>query len=216
MSFRISRSILILAVALTAARPAFAGPPLLCHPYDIASARSLPWGGGGWMETRPDYDVSHLAADTLALLTPSTPVVVRMETLRRAAIYASRDGGIAAQLLYRLTARIRAADTNHQPDALAWLDAAYLIEALRQIGYLGGSAQFRDTATRMADLVKDLDGRSMIQKATILRPGDPGVEFAAALIAADKDRALYLEHAKKARAGAASDALVARNISMVQ
>lgn len=201
-----------LAAALVAfASPVFAGPPLLCHPFDIGSATSLPWGGGsGWSQTRPDYDLSHLTADTTTLLTTAQPIVVHMETLRRAAIYASQDRAVAAQLLARVTERTR------NGDASAWLDAAYLAEALRQIGMLGQSAPFRASAPQMAELVKNVDGLGMIDKALLLRPDDPGLEFAAALINADKNRAQYLEHAKRARAGAARDALVARNIAMVQ
>jgi hypothetical protein len=200
------------AVALAAfAAPVFAGPPLLCHPFNIGSATSLPWGTGtAWLETAPGYDVSHLTGDTIALLTPSTPVVVRMETLRRAAIYASRDRAVAVQLLTRLTER------THTRDAHAWLDAAYYTEALRQIGHLGQIAEFRDSAAQMTAIVKDVDGVAMIDKAILLGGDEPGTEFAAALINADRNRAAYLEHAQRARAGAARDALVARNIGMVQ
>ena len=199
-------------VALAAlARPAFAGPPLLCHPFDIGSARSLPWGAaGGWLQTASGYDLSHLATDTTALLTPDTPVVVRMETLRRAAIYASHDPAIAGAVLSRLTGR------THTRDASAWLDAAYFTEALRQIGRLGQSGPFRDSAPQIAAIVKDVDGLTLLDKALLLRPGDPGMEFAAALINADRNRAAYSEHAQRARAGAAADPLVARNLGMVQ
>jgi len=211
---RPSRSFLVVtfAVALAAlARPVFAGPPLLCHPFDIGSARSLPWGTtGDWSQGSPDYDLSHLTADTTALLTATTPVVVRMETLRRAAIYASRDRAIAANLLSRLSERTRGGD------AYAWFDAAYLTETLRQIGALSYSGPFRDSAPQMAALVKDVDGLAMIDKALLLRPEDAGLEFAAALINADKNRAAYTDHARRARAGAARDELVARNIGMVQ
>ena len=207
---------LLLVVGFTVAlaslaSPAFAGPPLLCHPFDIGSARSLPWGtGGGWLQAAPDYAVSLLTADTTALLAPDTPVVVRMETLRRAAIYASHDRAVAAQLLSRLTERMQSRD------AYAWLDAAYLTEALRQIGRLGPSGPFHDSAAQIAEVVKDVDGIGMIDKALLLKPDDPGLEFAAALIDADRNRAGYLQHAQRARAGAARDPLVARNIAMVQ
>jgi hypothetical protein len=205
------RCLLVATTVLALATPVFAGPPLLCHPFDIGSARSLPWGTGtAWLETAPGYDVSHLTADTVALLTPAMPVVVRMETLRRAAIYASRDRAVAAQLLTRLTERTRTRDAN------AWLDAAYLTEALRQIGRLGQTGAFRDSAPQMAAIVKDIDGIAMIDKALLLDAGDPALEFAAALINADRNRPAYLAHAQRARAGAARDALVARNIGMVQ
>jgi hypothetical protein len=210
-----SSLVVVFAAALAApaalASPAFAGPPLLCHPFDIGSARSLPWGNGsGWLQPAPDYDLSHLAADTTALLTEATPVVVRMETLRRAAIYASRDRAVAAQLVSRLTERTR------RSDAYAWLDAAYLTEALRQISALGQSGPFRDSAPQMRQIVSAIDGVAMMDKALLLSPDDPGLEFAAALINADKNRAAYLEHAKRARAGAARDDLVARNLAMIQ
>src|SRR5688572_20275282 len=94
---------LIVVGLLSGAQPALAGPPLLCHPFDIGSARSLPWNDtAAWWNGRSDYDVRNLVADTQALLTPATPVIVRMETLRRAAIYASRDARVAAQLLKTL------------------------------------------------------------------------------------------------------------------
>jgi len=135
-----------------------------------------------WSQPRADYDVAHLTADTTALLVPATPVVARMETLRRAVIYASLDKAAAAQLLSRLTERARI------NDAYAWLDAAYLTEAMRQIGRLGQSAAFRDSAPWVAELVRIVDGLAMIDKALLLKPDDAGLEFAAALIHADKNR----------------------------
>ena len=108
---------IVLGIVATAT-PALAGPPLLCHPYDIGSARSLPWNdAAGWTGTRADYTLGNLVADTEALLTPSTPVVVRMETLRRAAIYASMDAAVAKQLVTRLNARVDAAEAAGHPDA---------------------------------------------------------------------------------------------------
>src|SRR5471030_2220606 len=102
------RPLLVAMAALAAvllARPALAGPPLLCFPFDIGSARSLPMGHGGWHATDPTYDVSRLVPDTLALLTPTAPVMVRMETIRRATIYASAHPTLAAQLMTELRTR---------------------------------------------------------------------------------------------------------------
>src|SRR3954468_20071526 len=92
LMIRHTRPMLAAVVALSAillSRPAFAGPPLLCFPFDIGTAHSLPMGKGDWRATDPKYDVSHLVTDTLALLVPSAPLTVRMETIRRATIYAS-------------------------------------------------------------------------------------------------------------------------------
>src|SRR5436190_2188870 len=124
-----------LAAALLVASTAYAGPPLLCHPYDIGAARSLPWSGASsWFDGDPAYDLQHVVSDTEALLTAATPVVVRMETLRRAAIYASSDAALAGRLLVRLVARAEAA--NGQRDALLWLDAAYVAGAFREMTML--------------------------------------------------------------------------------
>lgn len=195
------------------ASPAVAGPPLLCHPFDIGSARSLPWdGSSSWHQGQAGYKLSNLVADTEALLTRDTPVIVRMETLRRASIYASADAHVAGQLLGRLAARVDEADRTGRPDPLALLDAAYVIEALRQITHVDYVKQFEGRAAALRELVAGKDGYAMVKKGVDLRPGDASFEFAAALMAAGKDRAAYAAHAKKARSGAPRDALLARNI----
>src|SRR5256885_15834197 len=98
------------ALALSVAVPALAGPPLLSHPCDIGSATSLPWDGTtGWSQGRGDYPITQLVADTEAILRPGTPVLVRMETLRRAAIYASQDPAVASALVEKLSLKARGA-----------------------------------------------------------------------------------------------------------
>jgi hypothetical protein len=193
--------------------PAVAGPPLLCHPFDIGGARSLPWNASGsWQGGLRDYPLGNLVADTTAILTPATPVIVRIETLRRAAIYASRDAQVAARLFTDLTNKARAAEQAGHPDALAYLDAAYYVEALRQISELAGVAAFRERAPLLRALVQGTDGYALATKSIAARPGDPAIQFTAALIASDRHRDRYAAHAEKARAGANQDALLARNI----
>ena len=203
----------VLAAIITAT-PAFAGPPLLCHPFEIGTARSLPWDGN-WSQGQADYKIANLIGDTEALLTPSTPVVVRMETLRRAALYASTNAQVANQLLSRLLARVEAAETAGRPDAMALLDAAYVAEAFREIASLSG-ADFAIRAEGARATLGRADGYTLISRSISARPDDAGLQFAAALIAADKNRGRYTDHAAKARAGAARDPLVARNLSHVQ
>ena len=117
-----SSSIFVLLVTLIAGR-AVAGPPIVCHAIDIGSASSLPWStAASWNGALSSYDVSKLSNDTLALLTPSTPAEVRMETLRRAAIYAMRSPAAGDDLARRLFAR------------RSWFEAGYFIEALREAG----------------------------------------------------------------------------------
>lgn len=198
-------------LSLVFASPALAGPPLLCHPFEIGAARSLPWdGSSSWFHTRADYNLANLVADTEALLTSSTPVVVRMETIRRAAIYATSDRAVATTLLTRLEARARA-----NGDALASLDAALLTETFRQLAALTHSAALRERAAVAKTVVGARDGRALMEKAIAARPSDAAVQFAAALMMADKDRRAYEDHARKARAGAGSDGLLARNLAHI-
>jgi hypothetical protein len=214
-SFRTTVFAAIAALAL--ASSALAGPPLLCHPYEIGGAKSLPWSGEkSWFEGRPDYQVANLVGDTEALLTPSTPVIVRMETLRRAAIYASTDPIIANALLKRFIVRAEVSEKSGQPDALAYLDAAYLAGAFNELTMLAREKQWEARAAAARQAKGALDAYALIQKSVALRPGDPAIQFAAALIASDDHRGEYAVHASKARAGADADLLLARNIDHVQ
>ena len=176
---------LLVVAALATARPAQAGPPLLCHPFDIGSAASLPWNGtSSWFDGKTDYRLSNLVSDTEALLAPSTPVVVRMETLRRAAIYASHDPKVASALLDRLSAKAQLATSSTRPDALALLDVAYVTEALRQITQIGGVTGYKDRVPAIVELVRTRDGWSQMKASLAASPDDPALQFAAALIAA--------------------------------
>jgi hypothetical protein len=208
-AFRLLR---ITGLVLAIATPVLAGPPLLCHPFDIGTAHSLPWdGSNGWSQGRANYPIKQLVADTEALLQAGTPVVVRMETLRRAAIYASQDPAVASALVERLAEKARPSATGSE--GLAALDAAYLVEALHQITMLGQSAEFRD---RIPGVVRALSGRDaapLLDRAVRARPSDPAVAFAAALIAMDTDKHAAEAYAARARAGSSQDALLARNLS---
>jgi hypothetical protein len=200
---------------------ALAGPPLLCHPFEIETARSLPWDAApGWMGRPGVVELKTLVADTEALLTADAPIVVRMETLRRAAIYAGRDEQVAAQLLARLRARAEAAGKNGQPDALAMFDAGYLIETYREIGKTSRYGEDDRIpgwkAKEVGSLVANLDGTALVQRSLAARAGDPAIELASALIAASSNRkADYTQHARRARAGATKDALLARNLGLI-
>ncbi len=210
---------LVLAGALLFAAPAFAGPPLLCHPFDIAGARSLPWGEG-WNRVDPGYDRARLVADTEALLAPRTPVIVRMETLRRAAIYASANGPVLRALARRLDARIAAA-RDPQGKALALFDVGYFAETLQDVERLQAIHASGDDmpgigevdAAALRGLASKGDGSVRIAQALRLRPGDAALRFAAALVASADEREVdRLAHARLARAGAADDRLLARNL----
>jgi hypothetical protein len=206
-----NRVLTAFALALAVATPALAGPPLLCHPFDIGTAKSLPWDGrAGWSQGRADYPITQLAADTEAILQPGTPVIVRMETLRRAAIYASQDPAVASALVEKLSAKARASQPG---DAMAALDAAYLVEALHQVTMTGPSGEFKDRIAGVKRVIAEHEAAPLVAQAVQARPSDPAVAFAAALITMGKDKQAYGVYATRARAGAAQDALLARNIN---
>jgi histone H3/H4 len=197
--------------------PAHAGPPLLCEPFDTADAPSLPWGAG-WNTPSPAYGLDRLVADTQRLLAADTPVIARMETLRRAAIYASRDGAVLRDLSARLEARVAAA-TGASARALALFDAGYFRETLQDLLRLQRYDMPRtgriDVAALRAQLARE-DGSVRIAQAVALRPQDASLRFAAALVARADERAddagrLTLE----ARQGLPGDALLARNIAQL-
>jgi hypothetical protein len=197
--------VIALATALTGAiaTTALAGPPLICFPFDIGTAKSLAWTGGPeWKGMRADYDRSRLTNDTLALLTPTTPILVRMETLRRATLYATTDKRAAQSLLTALVERARKAGSDGHVDALSLFDAGYLAASYTQADAISGWT---------GSLAAGVDGRAMVERSLSMRGGDPAIAFAAALMTGG--RSGHEEHVRRARDGAAADQLLARNLA---
>jgi hypothetical protein len=216
-SHHLARVAVLGLIALVAtARAALAGPPLVCHPFNIGTAQSLAWtaSGNNWRGDVAGYDVTRLADETTALLTPTTPIVVRMETLRRAAIYALRDEKVADRLLTKLVDRTHKSEGGAKADALAWFDAGYFVETLKQAAPVAREKN-PELATAIAGMADKVDGYAMVQKSLTLRGSEPSIEFAAAIITLSRDRADHAAHAAKARDGAKQDALLAQNIDML-
>lgn len=184
---------------------AHAGPPLICHPYSIGSAQSLPWGDGtarGWDNADPKYNTQQLSTDTLKILDANAPVLVRMETMRRAAIYGAKDHAAAASLLGTLKQRAAA------PDAGAYtnFDYGYFVETIKQIQWL-----YKD------DITGGANGYEFVKKALAMQDS-PEMHFAAAMITADSrrpDHGDYETHMRSARA-AKTSALLAANLASHQ
>jgi hypothetical protein len=161
--------------------PLLAGPPLICHRIDIGDAGSLPWTNAqGWDGARRDYDVAgRLVTDTLALLDAASPINVRMETMRRASIYAARDAALAAELAAKLRGRAESRNT-----ALAWFDAGYWIESVRQASFIYRFEMLSEKEKPAWQIRKGLpgqDGYPLVKKA-IAMGGAPGMERALELI----------------------------------
>jgi hypothetical protein len=192
----------VAAALLMISRPAFAGPPLLCFPFDIGDAKTLPMGTAGWHAIDPWYNAARLVDDTLALLSPETPVVVRMETLRRATVYASKNPAVANALLTALQERARAPHANV---GLNVFDFGYLVETYRQA---------KSIFSVPVAAIERIDGYQLVLKAHALQD-DPAMQFAAAVITEGNSatKAESRSHLEQARAHAVADRTLARNLS---
>lgn len=203
-------AIVLAAAVLCLASIAQAGPPLICHTIEIGQAKSLPWIGHDWnLSGGENYDTKNLVRDTLDILMPDTPVLVRMETLRRATLYARQDPLAAKELLARLHARATTAESTGHADALAWFDVGYLAETYKQ--WIGQSWMrvSRDEQNPAAGV----EGYALVKKAIGLRGSDPQIEFAAVLITLSGPQDEHRQHSLKAIAGAKTDPLLAQNLA---
>lgn len=204
-TFRLIRNLIIALIAVwLAVSPAWAGPPLICHAFDIGSAQSLPWVSHDWnLSGKENYDTKNLSDDTIAILDQSSKAtLVHMETLRRATLYARSDPLAAKHLLLKLTTRAETAENSTHPDAWAIFDAGYLAETYKQ--WLGEGAR---------NPANGVDGYALVKKALQLSGDDAQMEFAAALITlGEPGVAEHQEHAAKAIAGAKTDELLTRNL----
>jgi hypothetical protein len=203
------KSLGILAACALLAAPVFAGPPLICHPINIGSARSLPWNSTTWILSGDEgYDVGHLVADTSALLGPDTPVPVRMETIRRAALYSQNNAAVAQELFAELQARA----TSGEHDSLAAFDYGYLIETYRQLEMAFRMSRGEKHRGEWVNPAAGFGGYVWVKKAILMRGGDAEMEFAAALITTENWKQDYQGHVEKAKAGMKVDPLLAQNV----
>ena len=190
----------VLAVAAVA--PVLAGAPLICRRFDIGTTSSLPWSvAPDWNGMLDTYDRSHLTTDTLALLTETTPILVRMETLRRATLYATTDKRAADSLLTALVERAKAPEPGGKTDSLALFDAGYLAESYKQANGINGFT---------GPLASTIDGTAMVERSLAMRGGDPAIAFAASLMT---EGASHANHLRQAQEGAKADQLLAKNLA---
>lgn len=205
--------ILVLTILCALPTLIWAGPPLICHPFDIGNAKSLPWSNDNWsLSGKETYDISRLINDTTALLTPGTPVLVRMETLRRATLYAVKDRMIARELFMQMKARAANTSGRIQEDALAQFDFGYLVETYKQAQWI--STGPGTNGESIASPAMNEVGYVAIEKAIQLRGDDAQMEFAAALITlGGSSYPRHQQHLRRALDGAAADPLLARNLA---
>jgi hypothetical protein len=198
-------ALLVLVAALAAALvvpAALAGPPCVCWQLDIGDAKSLPWGGAP-MEPDPAYDRARLVDDTMKLLEgdggAAPPTLVRMETLRRATVYAKDAPDRGAPLLLRLQARaLDAAATDDAAASRTWFDAGYAVACFAQY-----------------DQPVAGNGYAWTEKARSLAPADAAMDLGGALqrIMRKGGRdAVFQAHVDRVLAREAQEPLVARNL----
>jgi hypothetical protein len=212
----LSLAALTTAALLAAAVPAAAGPPLICHPFQTGGTPSLPWGTGpGWNTPDPNYDVRRLPADVTRLLAEQKGVIPRMETLRRATIYAARDPRVAYELLAQVLGRALGGAAVGRPDDLAWFDAGYLVESYKQATHIYRwdmlNAQDRAGWT-LREQLDGLDGYPWVRRALELSNGNPDMEFAASLM---KTGTVSERHRRNAAARAKPGSLLARTLKSI-
>jgi hypothetical protein len=184
----------LIALGLLIGGVALAGPPMVCHPLHIGSEVSLPWSakGDAWDGRDPQYVRSRLVADTLALLKADTPVLARMETLRRAAIYAETPAR-AVELADRLMARTKEAGAHE----LAAFDAGYFIEVTHQL-----------PGSRKSDPLAGRDGYTLAKQSLTKAKDVAAVEYGLSLMIPGFPN----EHFAKAKLGAKQGSLLAVNV----
>jgi len=190
--------------------------PLLFAVFDIEPAESLPWAATGhYIGIRDDYDARRVVADTERLLASEMPTIVRMETLRRAAVYASRDRRIAEQLVAFVAGRIASAPRpGSYPDAMALFDAGYVTEVLKELEeFVSGSKVVWGRDPAIVGITRPFDSRAMIERSAALRPNDGAIQLALALVLPSGEADAHL---RKAREAASNDALLANNLARLR
>jgi hypothetical protein len=190
---RASLSLLVLTGA------AIAGPPLICQTYSIGDERSLPWGvdKNSWNNPDPNYDMTKLVGDTLKLLESSKPLLARMETLRRAAVYSSKNSAAGLELAHRLTARALASELQAENNSLPLFDAGYFIESMKQMSLISKSTAY-----------SGMDGYDWVKRSVAGLDENLTVEYAMGLMQGTWPN----EHIRRAVAGVPEGSLLAQNL----
>ena len=168
-----------------------AGPPAVCWPVEVGDAKVLPEG-----DRALAGDPDRVVEETLKLLDGSSPVLARMETLRRAALYLSDSGAGRNALSRALALRVLDAEADGKPAALAWFDAGYATGCFEQLR--------GDRSPR---------GYRWVRHANELAKGDARMEYACCLLTLMDGPKLFAAHLAKAEAGAAADPLLAANLA---
>jgi hypothetical protein len=182
--------------------PVMAGPPLLCFPQEIGSAKSLPWGKEAFDKAK-GYDTANLVKDTLGLLKSERSALVRMETLRRATIYLGKDKDQATELLAKVAWIAMDSEAAGKPSAEAYFNAGYLAASYNQAGI---------DVDWNPGVAGGQKGYAWVKRALELSPGDAQMEYGAALVIFEVGRDQCRAHLRKALEGASAGSPLAASI----
>ena len=128
--------------------------------------------------------------------------MARMETIRRATIYASTDARVASELLSRVLGRALDGVASGPANRQALFDAGYLVESYRQANLIYKYEMLRGAeknAWQLRETPKGLDGYSWMVSAMAMGPMDPEMEFGASRVT---EGAASQAHVRKAITGA--------------
>ncbi len=206
MNRRVSRlaGVVALSAGFWLVSPALAGPPLICFPYEIGDAKSLPWGSGKF-DADKKYDRGRVVEDTLVILKTAEDPLVRMETLRRATVYVEKDRDAATELLAKLSWMALDAEAagNDAWAKNAWFDAGFLAASYEQnrvdIGWKPGVAD-------------GIQGWAWVEKALALGADDPARLYGAALVRCAKNDGAHKPYLVRAVSGTTPGSNLARSI----
>ncbi len=203
-----------LCVLTLTASPVIAGPPLLCHPIEIGDATSLPWGDGAWHNDKIVADDEKFVAMTLELLSAEERLLVRMETIRRAAIRCAEVPFAARAILAKLRGPVDAAEKAGRTDADALFNYGYMIACCAQMNEVtdhnarGVSGKSR----RVLGIPEGTSPYQLLTQASAASTNDPAIEFALALITSYPRHDAHSEHLQKSIQGAIDGSLLAENL----
>ncbi len=216
--------------------PALLGPPCLCHPFEIGSAESLPWGDSGEPFARESaYDLDRVVPDTIELLAESDDTLVHMETLRRAVVYLwdkRREQPWRVARCHELLDSLRASAQLASGDVGGGVDGprapSYALVAgddevasrARKRGLYAFDLAFAHAAFRQAGILSEQgDTARWLRLAHDLRGGDGALHLGSAMVAFDADRSLreakWVHLDKALRLADDRDSLLSRNLVSV-
>lgn len=196
-----------LAALLVAAAPALAGPPMICMEFQCDEV-AIPLGDNS-LQPKKGFNTRKLPERTADALDKADSVIERMETIRRAAIYAARANGSTEDVFNALAWRALNAEVSGDTRAYA--------DALFDAGYFAATmANFGEKIDGSPAASQGLAGYAWITRAIELSDDDASMHFAASLathpVMRSSKRDLFEHHVAMASLGIETDPVLARNL----